>query len=97
MNTISDRIDALKTSKKSKKDALIEGMLFIGETADTQPIMIVTMTEADTMEIEDIETMLINSVYRKIINRQTKMNNLSKTVKMIKMISKQCKLSNLNS
>jgi hypothetical protein len=25
------------------------------------------------------------------------MNNLSKTVKMIKMISKQCKLSNLNS
>lgn len=88
-NTISDRIDALKICKKSKKSALLKEMLFTEETADTQMIMSVTKTEADSKEIKDIETMLINLVYRKTFNRLTKMNNHLKTVKMIKMLNNQ--------
>jgi len=104
-NTISDRIDALKICKKSKKGALIKEMLFTEETADTQTIMSVTKTEAVSltmteavslikteavsMEIKNIETMLINLVYRKTFNRLTKMNNHLKTVKMIKMLNNQ--------
>jgi len=97
MNTISDRIDALKTCKKSKKGALIEEeMLYTEETADIQTIML-TLTEADTLATGDIETTLINLVYRKTINRQTKLNKPLKTVKMIKMLNNQCNPSNLTS
>jgi hypothetical protein len=92
MNTTSDRIDASKTCKKSKNSALIEEILFTEEIVGTQTIISVTRTVADPMEIGDIETMPINLGSRKTINRQTKMNNHLKTVKMI---SNQCNHNNL--
>lgn len=75
-----------------------EETLSTEETVGIQMIKSVTLTAADTREREpDIETMLINLVFRKTTNRQTKLNNHLRTVKMMTILNNQFKHSSQRS